>query len=381
MQQEDELRNFMAGISTAESGSPEGDYTARNPSGAYGRFQFMPQYWDDWATKAGYAGASLQDPAAQDAVAAWLMGTYYQDYGSWDLVATAWRLGPGIANRVRTSGWDALDDEQRSIMDNYLAKVRPYVGSSPYMGPTGGIPAAGGELTPGNIMLKFFDEMSNRIAGGRRTSLNDITQVNETALATTVPDIGNAMLLESVVAEGTETFDSAQPGASWSSSGITQHTHATNEARLHDPDYHLIATNTVTPVGQWLTNQFGVSVSQYRPLNFRPQGGAQFSDHYWGGALDVSGTVEQMDAVSAWVEQYGDQIGVDYKLWRTANHFDHVHISFLPPASEGAVTDPTEALTRIGIERSGAGIEVPQNVMPSSGPDREPEPVMPGNVR
>jgi soluble lytic murein transglycosylase-like protein len=49
-----------------------GDPDARNPSGASGLFQHMVRYWPERAAKAGWAGASVFDPAANVAVAAWL---------------------------------------------------------------------------------------------------------------------------------------------------------------------------------------------------------------------------------------------------------------------------------------------------------------------
>jgi hypothetical protein len=53
-----------------------GDPDAYNPtSGASGLFQHLPRYWADRSTRAGWTGASIFDPEANVAVAAWLWST------------------------------------------------------------------------------------------------------------------------------------------------------------------------------------------------------------------------------------------------------------------------------------------------------------------
>lgn len=50
-----------------------GDPNAQNlVSGASGLFQHLPKYWDERSTAAGWSGASIWDPTANVAVAAWL---------------------------------------------------------------------------------------------------------------------------------------------------------------------------------------------------------------------------------------------------------------------------------------------------------------------
>ena len=56
-----------------------GDPNAYNPySGASGLFQFLPSTWASTAPKAGYGGASVFDPEANTASAAWLAARYEQ---------------------------------------------------------------------------------------------------------------------------------------------------------------------------------------------------------------------------------------------------------------------------------------------------------------
>lgn len=58
------------------------DPNATNPtSGASGLFQHMPRYWPERSAAAGYSGASIYDPAANVAVAAWLY--YLEGRGHW----------------------------------------------------------------------------------------------------------------------------------------------------------------------------------------------------------------------------------------------------------------------------------------------------------
>lgn len=60
-------------VMACESG---GDHLAKNPrSSASGLFQHLARYWDDRSAKAGWAGASIWDPEANIAVAAWLYYT------------------------------------------------------------------------------------------------------------------------------------------------------------------------------------------------------------------------------------------------------------------------------------------------------------------
>ena len=67
-------------VMTAESG---GNPNAYNPSsGASGLFQHIPKYWADRSTAAGWAGASIWDPVANTAVAAWLSAR--DGWGHWN---------------------------------------------------------------------------------------------------------------------------------------------------------------------------------------------------------------------------------------------------------------------------------------------------------
>ena len=101
-----QIDDFLAALGQQESG---GNYTASNPSGASGAFQFEPATWAADANQYGYsqyaaggaaaAPASVQDAVAQDAVQA-----YYNQYGNWGDVAEAWYGGPGAVGKPTESG-------------------------------------------------------------------------------------------------------------------------------------------------------------------------------------------------------------------------------------------------------------------------------------
>jgi hypothetical protein len=102
------LARFMAATAHVES---HGDYAARNPSGAYGKYQIMPASWRAWATRyLGNANAK-PTPATQEIVAASKFRALYASLGSWRRVAYWWLTGSS-----RTYGWS-------SMATRYVARV------------------------------------------------------------------------------------------------------------------------------------------------------------------------------------------------------------------------------------------------------------------
>jgi hypothetical protein len=93
------LARFMAATAHVES---HGDYAARNPSGAYGKYQIMPASWRAWATRyLGNANAK-PTPANQEIVAGSKFRALYALLGSWRRVADWWLTGSS-----RTYGWSS----------------------------------------------------------------------------------------------------------------------------------------------------------------------------------------------------------------------------------------------------------------------------------
>ena len=73
-------------VISCESG---GDPNAVNPrSGAAGLFQHIPRYWPERASAIGLPGASIFDPVANVAAAAWLV--YSGGWSPWNASANCW---------------------------------------------------------------------------------------------------------------------------------------------------------------------------------------------------------------------------------------------------------------------------------------------------
>jgi len=93
-----ELRRFMQAIAEVES---HGNATALNArSGAYGRYQIMPDNWRSWARR--YLGNANARPtlANQERVARAKMAQLYRWLGSWKRVSYWWLTGSS-----QTSAW------------------------------------------------------------------------------------------------------------------------------------------------------------------------------------------------------------------------------------------------------------------------------------
>lgn len=52
------------------------------------------------------------------------------------------------------------------------------------------------------------------------------------------------------------------------------------------------------------------------------------SDHPRGYALDFMVDRSTGNALAAYAEEHAEALGISYILWKVANHYDHVHISF-----------------------------------------------------
>lgn len=167
----------MASIAHTESG---GNYNARSPHGAYGKFQIMPANWPSWSREAGLGGQP-QSAANQERVARYKMTQYYRQFGSWDLVAAAWFSGPGTAAALKRGDMSVLKRSDGNInVAEYIRRITARMGSSGGMG----IPNIGDltfqgptpqamQLTPRRtgaaqnqeLLTALFQGMSDVIAG------------------------------------------------------------------------------------------------------------------------------------------------------------------------------------------------------------------------
>lgn len=93
--------DFFNAVGAQESG---GNYNARNKSsGAFGKYQIMPANWESWKNETANAGidvgsGDMNDPAAQEAVAKFKLGQYYDKYGAQGALV-AWYAGESNAQR------------------------------------------------------------------------------------------------------------------------------------------------------------------------------------------------------------------------------------------------------------------------------------------
>lgn len=202
----DQIEAFMSAIRRVETGSFDGDYgaigTYTGPAGrALGAYQIMEGNWAAWSAEAGMEGATWRDPYAQDAVARYKMGQYYNQFGSWELAGIAWFAGPGTAAAAAREGYAAvaeINDTLGTTVGDYVRRLDEYMGDwtgkkrngaswwdeqrtgqGPVPAPTAGDllaqyqnPSGLGTMTPGTTirdsLLNILDRFSNAVAGGQR---------------------------------------------------------------------------------------------------------------------------------------------------------------------------------------------------------------------
>jgi hypothetical protein len=109
-----DLERFMTAIARVESG---GNHRAVNKtSGAYGRYQILPDNWRAWARRyLGNANAK-PTPANQEKVARAKMKSLYRWLGSWRRVSYWWLTGSS-----RTTAWSRA-------ATRYVTRVMAYFG-------------------------------------------------------------------------------------------------------------------------------------------------------------------------------------------------------------------------------------------------------------
>ena len=125
-----ELEAFKVAMALTEGGGKI-DYTQVNSlTGATGAYQFLPKYWDWYSSNAGYAGADINDPTVQNAVALYWFDRNYNDFGSWELAAIAHFAGRSIAAKAAENGVESvysLKDGTGVDIKTYVDKVLSYM--------------------------------------------------------------------------------------------------------------------------------------------------------------------------------------------------------------------------------------------------------------
>lgn len=122
------IDQFMRALSGQESG---GSSTAQNArTGAYGTYQIMPGNWPAWSREAGIPGAP-QTPENQEKVARFKIQQYYDKFGNWQDVASAWYSGsPTTAYTSQQLSRKQGNGNEPSIAE-YVSSVLARAGGSP----------------------------------------------------------------------------------------------------------------------------------------------------------------------------------------------------------------------------------------------------------
>ena len=96
---------FFAAVAGQESG---GNYNAQNGrTGAFGKYQIMPENWPSWAQEAGLSADAPQTPENQEIVAKYKLGQYYDELGP-EGALVAWYAGYRNGERWRDGASDAI---------------------------------------------------------------------------------------------------------------------------------------------------------------------------------------------------------------------------------------------------------------------------------
>jgi hypothetical protein len=164
------------GIAGQESG---GDYGATNPqSGAYGKYQIMPQNWPQWSKEAGLGANAPMTPTNQEIVYAHRMGLYVAKYaGDMRLAAAAWYAGESRVDRLWAGDMSVLNIRPR----NGLAG--PNVGDYIYQ--------TTGQRWTGDVNVSVGDV--NVTVGGSSASPSDVGQAVKDVL---LDEFGKAITIQ-----------------------------------------------------------------------------------------------------------------------------------------------------------------------------------------
>lgn len=96
---------FFAAVAGQESG---GNYSAQNGrTGAFGKYQIMPENLPSWAQEAGLSADAPQTPENQEIVAKYKLGQYYDELGP-EGALVAWYAGYQNGERWRDGAQDAI---------------------------------------------------------------------------------------------------------------------------------------------------------------------------------------------------------------------------------------------------------------------------------
>lgn len=103
----DNKEDFYNAVAAQES---DGDYNATNSrTGAFGKYQIMPENWASWAKEAGLGENAEMSPENQEVVAKYKLGQYFDKYGA-EGALVAWYAGEQNARRWVNGEKDAIGE-------------------------------------------------------------------------------------------------------------------------------------------------------------------------------------------------------------------------------------------------------------------------------
>ncbi len=188
----DNMDIFMHAERIQESGD---DYSAANPSGHFGAYQFDIPTWIDALHLAGlqylvFAGIlpNLAPPSVQDAAARALMSQYYGQFGnSFFNVAEAWYGGPGAVgnpNEGGGPGYPTVGAYASQVMATYAALGGTGGGTPAAPAPAGGYTAA----TVLELLLALNQEAQQRALGDDHSREQAAALVADESIGRTIGD-------------------------------------------------------------------------------------------------------------------------------------------------------------------------------------------------
>ena len=162
--------------------------------GAYG---ILKSKWVGLTQAAGYAGADWRDPRAQDSIARAKLQKDYDELGSWEMAALAFRYGSRAARGMMDAGYiepKSIEDAGYKGMGQYLRTIRSQTPPPEPM-------SVEGTLNPQQEMKKASPDgtrAENIIRQHLRTMLNAQNKVAESTSATAEGDESTSAIAETV---------------------------------------------------------------------------------------------------------------------------------------------------------------------------------------
>ena len=173
---------FFRGLAATESG---GNYNAVNKdTGAYGKYQIMPQNWAQWAKEAGLPANSAMTPANQELVTRTRITKYNLEFGGDQrLVAAAWYAGEGYAKSLQ-AGHPFYDPNKAQgkypSVNDYIKRVTGQTWNMPYLSKAGGA-NIDNSVSVGDIHVSHSNASATDIGGAVKRAIQE-HQAKQTAL-------------------------------------------------------------------------------------------------------------------------------------------------------------------------------------------------------